>query len=84
MTGRCGDGGLAGGRPRADIYEEGGLCTVTVEGAVRNHDKEGTSVADASATMCGEYTFGLDDPRIGDARISATYESGNYEGCRPP
>jgi len=63
-----------------DIYEEGGLCTVTVEGQSGTMTKEGTSVADASATMCGEYTFGLDDLGSGTARISATYESGNYEG----
>lgn len=62
------------------IYEDGGLCTVTVHGRSSTILKENTGVADVSSTACGQFTFSLSQLGSGKATVMAGYESDKHSG----
>jgi len=62
------------------IYENGGLCTVSVKGVSSTVHEEGPSEADVSSTACGQFVFSLSQLGSGKASITAGYKSENHAG----
>jgi hypothetical protein len=62
------------------IFEDGGLCTVTVTDGSAVLQKKATGSADVSSTACGQFTFALADLPHGTASIVAAYTSPKHSG----
>lgn len=62
------------------IFESGGTCTVSVEAGGQTYTQENTAETDASGTACGSFAFALSELGSGEASVTATYESANYQG----
>lgn len=62
------------------IFESGGTCTVTVKANGKTSTQENTAETDASGTACGSFTFDLSTFGSGEATVTASYESANYQG----
>jgi hypothetical protein len=62
------------------IFETGGTCTVTVKANGETSTQESTAETDASGTACGSFTFDVSKFGSGEATVTASYESANYQG----
>jgi hypothetical protein len=62
------------------IYEDGGSCTVLVEGQLGTILKEQKGAADVTSTACGQFTFSLSQLGSGKATVTAGYESSKHSG----
>jgi len=62
------------------IFETGGTCTVTVEGTRSSLTQENSAETDATGTACGSFIFPLNGLGSGEASVTASYESADYQG----